>query len=394
MKSTFIRRIGLPLAFGACVACIVGCSGSPTNRLPQATPASEVTERLADAHFASAVANALDRIVAPNRRFDVDPQDGFSRSGTSGMLLPGSDAASGSGEVVTSQSSARGGQVTTSVPWRREGQLEFYVEITPYDREENDILATRYVDTSYQRGAFEGYSTSVIAIADHGLGTDWQALQASNAYQDGGTLTVRLYTDVDDSDVLDRPWANEAFLRPEARHDIALHEHSPLPAGQDWRSIPIPAPGLAGSLDGNEGRFSCPAGACSLDNERLLPDWEGYHPGYDSSNVVIFTPAGGGAPVHLPGSDSRRVPEGDYLMFGNWLYAPVDAADVDAFEVGVFAAGRDPFNAANLMALAGTATYEGKAAGLYAVAARPASETFAADVTLSADFGTGSDFGP
>ena len=354
-------------------------------------PASETAQLLADAHFASALANAMDRIAARDRRFDVDPEDGFSRSGTSGMLLPGNDASSGSGEGATSQSSAGGGYVTSSVPLRDEGRLEFYVEITPYDQEEDGILTTRYVDTSYQRGAFEGFTTSGAAIANHGLGAGWRGVQATNVYMDGGTLTLRLYTDVDDSNRLDRPWANEVFERQEARYDIALHDLPPLPVGRDWRSIPIPAPGLAGSLDGIEGRFSCPAAGCSLDNERLLPGWEGYHPGYDSSNVVVFTPAGGGAPVRL--SDSRPVPEGDYLIFGNWLYAPEDAADFDAFEVGVFAAGRDPFRTSSLMALAGTVTYTGKAAGLYAAAARPVSGAFTADVALTADFGTSSDFG-
>ena len=177
--------------------------------------------------------------------------------------------------------------------------MAFYVEITPYNEEDDDILTTRYVDTSYQHGTFEGFTTSGATIANHGLGTGWQGFQATNVYAGAGTLTVRLYTDADDSENLDRPWANDVFLRQEARHDIALHDFSPLPAGQDWRSIPIPAAGLAGSLDGIEGRFSCPAAGCSLDNERLLPDWQGYHPGYDSSNVVVFTPAAGGAPVRL-----------------------------------------------------------------------------------------------
>ena len=65
-----------------------------------------------------------------------------------------------------------------------------------------------------------------------------------------------------------------------------------------------------------------------------------------------------------------------------------------AFEVvGVFAAGRDPFATSNLMALGGTATYTGKAAGTYTAAARPISQSFHADVKLTADFGTDSEFG-
>ncbi|MDE0207790.1 MAG: hypothetical protein OXP66_17380 [Candidatus Tectomicrobia bacterium] len=394
MKSIFYRRIGLAFLLGVTLMSMAGCSGSGATRPRQTPPAPEAAQLLNDVQFAAAVANAMDRIVARDRRFDVRPDDGFSVSGTSGILLPGSDPASGSGEVVTSLSSARGGHVTSSVPWRGEQGLEFYVEISPYDQEDDGILSTRYVDTSYQSGAFEGFATAAEAIPNHGLEAGWQGLMATNVYERGGTLTVRMYTDVEDDDNLDRPWANDAFLRQEARHDIALHELSPLPAGHDWRSIPIPVQGLAGSLDGIEGRFSCPAGGeCSLDNERLMPNWEGYHPGYDSSNSVLFTPADGGSPVQLSGSDSRPVPEGNYLTFGDWLYSPPDTADIKAFQVGVFASGRDPFRATDLAALAGTATYTGEAAGLYATAAPPATGTFSADVELLADFGTGSDFG-
>ena len=393
MRSAFIRRVGLALGCGVFAAGVLGCSGSVASRLPEMPTAPDTAQLLADAHFAAAVANAMDRIVARDRRYAVDPEDGFSRAGTSGMLLPGSDAASGSGEAVISQSSAAGAYVSSSVVWRGEGQLELYLETTPYDQDDSDNLATRYIDTSYRQGAFDRVSTSGTPIAGHGLGSRWHGLEATNIYEGGGTLTVRLFTDVDDDDVLDRPWANEAFLRPEVRQDIALDDVSPLPAGQDWRAIAIPAEGLAGSLDGVEGRFSCPAPGCSLDNERLLPDWEGYHPGYDSANMVVFTPAEGGAPVLLSGSDSRPVPESHYLTFGSWLYAPEDASNAGAFEVGVFAAGRDPFRASNLMALDGTAAYSGKAAGLYARAARPATASFSADVTLTAEFGTASDLG-
>ena len=339
--------------------------------------------------FASAVANAMEKIVARDQRFDG------AMTGTTGLVLPGSDIASGSGEVITSQSSGDGGYVTSSLPWRNNhGQLEFYVEITPYLQRQPGVLSTRYVDTSYRHGEFENFTTSRGPLQNHGLGARWQGFKATNVYDGGGSLTIHFYTDVDDSDVLGRPWANDVFRRPEARQDIVLADLPPLPAGQDWRSISLPPEGLAGSLNGAEGRFTCPSGAeCSLDNERLLPDWEGYHPGYDSSNHVMFTPADGGLPVRLSGSDSQAVPPGDYLSFGSWLYVPADATDVDAFEVGVFAGGRDPFSPGNLKALNGTAIYAGKATGTYTAAARPILQSFGADVELSADFGTDREFG-
>ena len=391
MTAGRIRRLALALAVGVAIAALAGCSGSRAGRLPP--PAADGARLLADVRVAAAVASALDRIVARDRRFEVDPDDGFSRSGTSGMLLPGSDPASGSGEVVTSQSWAGGDHVTGSVPWRDDGRLAFYVEMTPYDPEDGDVPATRYVDTTYRRGAFDGVTTSAAAIADHGLGAGWQGVRATTVYANGGTLTVRFYTDVADDQVLGRPWANDVHLRQAARHDVVLHDVPPLPAGRDWRSIAIPAPGLAGSLDGVEGRFSCPGAACALDNERLLPDWQGYHPGYDSANGVVFTPAGGGEAVRLSGSDSGPVPEGNYLTLGSWLFAPRDPADVEAFDAGVFAAGRDPFRTTALTALTGSAAYAGKAAGLYAGAAPPVSGTFTADVELSADFGSSADAG-
>ena len=72
----------------------------------------------------------------------------------------------------------------------------------------------------------------------------------------------------------------------------------------------------------------------------------------------------------------RRFPPGDYLSLGSWLYVPPDVTDVAAFEIGVFAAGRDPFAEDNLLALTGTATYIGKAAGTYADRGAPGDPSF------------------
>ena len=395
MDSTWSRQTKLALVMAAALSAMVGCSisggdhSAQVARMAAEKEAESARQLLAGTQFASAVANTMEKIVARDQRFDG------SMTGTTGLLLPGSDTASGSGEVITSQSSSDGGYVTSSLPWRNDdGQLEFYVEITPYLQRQPDVLSTRYVDTSYRHGEFEDFTTTHGPLENHGLGAPWQGFKATNVYDGGGTLTIHFYTDVDDSDVLGRPWVNDVFERPEARPDIVLDDLPSLPAAQDWRSVSFPPEGLAGSLNGAEGRFTCPPGAeCSLDNERLLPDWEGYHPGYDSSNHVIFTPADGGASVRLSGSDSQAVPPGDYLSFGSWLYAPADATDVDAFEVGVFAGGRDPFAPDNLKALNGTATYAGKATGTHTAAARPILQSFRADVQLSADFGTGREFG-
>ena len=401
MGSTLISQAGLALWVAASVVALAGCSNSGGNksahmlRTAAEKKAASAEQALADARFASAVANALEKIVARGQRFEVDPDDISARKGTTGILLPGSDATSGSGEVITSQSSREGGHVTSSLPWRNDtGQLEFYVETAPNLQPDSGVSSTRYVDTSYRQGEFEGFTTSYGPTETQGLGEGWQGFQATNLYEDGGTLTIRFHTDAEHADALGRPWANEVFVRPETRHDIVLNDIPSLPAGQDWRSVSLPADGLAGSLNGVEGRFSCPSdSACSLDNERLLPDWEGYHAGYDASNSVIFTPADGSMPTRLRGSDSQAVPPGDYLSLGSWLYVPPQVTDVAAFEIGVFAAGRDPFAEDSLSALTGTATYAGRAAGIYAAAAYPATHHFYAAVELTADFGTAGEFG-
>ena len=75
---------------------------------------------------------------------------------------------------------------------------------------------------------------------------------------------------------------------------------------------------------------------------------------------------------------------------------PEDVTDADAYDFGVFASGGDPFDASNLAALTGTATYEGAALGRYYVnglSAQSGSESFTADVTLTANFGNSSETG-
>ena len=185
------------------------------------------------------------------------------------------------------------------------------MEIVPHLRRDPDVGLGRFVDTPYRQGEFEGFTTSYGPIEKHGLEAGWQGFEATNVYEGGGTLTVHFHTDADHVDALGRPWATDFFVRPEAWHAIVLNDVPPLPAGQDWRPVTLPADGPAGSLNGIEGRFSCPSGsACLLGNERRPHDWEGFHAGYDSSNVVVFTPADGGTPTRLPGSDSQTVPPG------------------------------------------------------------------------------------
>ena len=88
-------------------------------------------------------------------------------------------------------------------------------------------------------------------------------------------------------------------------------------------------------------------------------------------------------------------PSTNYLALGTWLHVPSDTVAVDRYEFGAFADGNDPFEQRNLQALTGTATYEGDARGVHYTV--NVSETsayfFDADVTLQAEFGSGSEMG-
>ncbi len=88
----------------------------------------------------------------------------------------------------------------------------------------------------------------------------------------------------------------------------------------------------------------------------------------------------------------------DYFAAGVWVRTPTDtesANDTDPIEVGAFAAGFRHFDAADIQALTGTASYEGVANGLYTYADADSSEVgfFDATLALEADFGGASGLG-
>ena len=89
-----------------------------------------------------------------------------------------------------------------------------------------------------------------------------------------------------------------------------------------------------------------------------------------------------------------RTPSTDYLTFGSWLRVPNGAADPIQYEFGSFANGSDPFVQDNIAALTGTATYSGDARGVHFDSEDAEnSYFFDAVVTLTANFGSGSDLG-
>ena len=84
----------------------------------------------------------------------------------------------------------------------------------------------------------------------------------------------------------------------------------------------------------------------------------------------------------------------DWLAAGIWAFVPDSGAPAD-YEFGAFADGGDPFEQGNLLALTGTATYNGRAVGVFYANAPDGDEAgpFGADVALTADFGGASEPG-
>ena len=379
---------------------------SPEDLASLRTQIETAEQALTDAQFDAAVANAMEKIVDCCQRVQISTDTELNAElgedayhGRGGWHFDHNDLSSGSGEAIFSQSFPGGDLVGTAIPWRNDaGQLEFHVNVSGHDdpqyaeplHRDPDVWPGRYIDTSLRNREFDSVTTSVREMEDNDLGVGWQGIEATKVYDGGGRLTVNFYTDVDSSDELGEPWVRETF-----QHNIVLSEIPSLPAGQDYQYLFLPADGLAGSLDGAAGRFSCaPDTSCGLVADPNRPEWaEGYFPFSGSVDDVVFTPDAGGEPASLSGPPSQDVPWANYLSFGNWLYVPEDVTDTDAFEFGVFAAGGDPFSGANLMALIGAATYTGKAAGMYAESSGPDASAFSADVELTADFGTDSDFG-
>lgn len=79
----------------------------------------------------------------------------------------------------------------------------------------------------------------------------------------------------------------------------------------------------------------------------------------------------------------------DYLAGGFWLFVPDDLAHTEGYSGGAFADGNDPFHQENVLALQGTATYRGYAAGMYTLRSIEGFDlnTFEGVVNLTADFG-------
>ena len=138
---------------------------------------------------------------------------------------------------------------------------------------------------------------------------------------------------------------------------------------------------LPGTRNGDQGWFRCLSQSCGHSTSTvngqsrmmLRGDW-------------IFVPST---------STTVTTPDADYLAGGVWLIVPDDASSAADYVFGAFADGSDPFLQSSLTAVQGTATYEGGATGVYSDESGVSTEIgyFDGDVTLTADFGTGSTLG-
>ena len=366
--------------------------------------AETAEQALADARFDAAVGNVIEKVTAHSMSQVYDAEDGYIRH--TGGRIRQSDAFSDSGTEASSVSqleedaSGSGEPVNLAVVWRgNDGEVDFLVDISGAPIRNGN--ATTWPNSSRLHGGRQVDDIAGAAIVssgviqDHGLGSPWQGFEATKAYDGAGELTARLFTDLGASEDAAHPYDWELDM-PDveiALTDARVPVFTSLP-GRDGVYVVMPPDGLAGSLAGIAGRFTCTGGHCSFLYNRT--GFAGYAPWVDSA-PVLFTPDGGGQTTTIPpvayATPSASVPKEDYLVFGSWLYVPEDVTDLDAFRFGLYASGDDPFRSANLMGLAGTATYAGKAAGMYVAPVVSAVDTFSADVELNADFGSGSELG-
>ena len=268
-----------------------------------------------------------------------------------------------------------------------------YAHALPYHDDSNALVIgasmTSAAEILHPLVSYQG--RSIVAETEdhgHGLGEHWRLFEGRNDYSGAGTFTAVFATDADDSETLGQPWVGYGVLE-----QVIAFDDVPDPrAGHDWQGTsfsPYPEPGLRGSLDGKAGTFTCASESYSCRLEQSEGRW------YPRSQIV-FVPADGGEAVALYPTESRTVATVDHLTFGYWLYVPENVTDFDPIGFGVLAGGGDPFDMQALVALTGSATYAGSAAGMYYRAPAATGDdtgSFEADVTLTANFGTNLDAG-
>ena len=333
----------------------------------------------------SNLANAIDLIA------DIGRQDG---EGNYISAWTWANWGIGAQQAAANHTYREGGHANVIVFHDENAQLQFNVAIvknaTAPVLQETPVWvqANRYHESEEIGQSLEGVTRFVRSITDHDLGPGWQVAELINDYDNGGTLEIRVVTDVEVSDMSMNPFAGSS----EYDRTILLDDLPDLPAGQDYLIAWFDnGDSITGTLDGVAGSFSCsnPGGCYFIDDVQAGE-------AYPASDNLVFIPDDGTSAIALPVAFGESVPTADYVAFGHWLYVPEDVTDMDAYDFGIYASGGDPFEVAYIEQQTGMFTYLGDAAGVYYVnesSADPDIGSFTADVELTADFGTTTEFG-
>ena len=301
----------------------------------------------------------------------------------------------GSTYASASRSHSAGGQSGAVFARDDDDELDFNVSIARYEggnepvQHDPKVWPVRYINTNDELD--ERDSVFVESEDDHGLGSGWHQFELTQLYDGGGTLTISVFTDLDETDELPAPYSGNAFDHTILLNDVDVEA---LPTDQDFFYVIAEEEGLAGSLDGNDGRFTCAGGgSCAVGHDTNSGVTAGFYPSWSD---IIFTPDDGTEAIELAGETSEDWPYADYLSMGHWLFVPEDATDFDAYDFGVFAGGSDPYDPNHLITVSDTASYFGVAAGMYhARLSAGSGDTgdFNAKVELTAAFGTNTELG-
>ena len=219
------------------------------------------------------------------------------------------------------------------------------------------VQAHQYLETEEIGQTLEGVTRFMRPVMDHDLGSGWQVAELTNDYDNGGTLTINIATDLEVAGMSENPFAGPS----QYGRSIILDDVPDIPAGKDFVVAWIDnGESITGTLDGVAGAFSCanPEG-CSFFDDVQEGDF------YPASEDVTFVPDDGSGDVPLPISFGVPVDTANYLAFGNWLYVPEDVTDLDAYDFGVFASGGEPFRVDYILQQTDVFTYAGDATGVY-----------------------------
>ena len=159
-------------------------------------------DELAGFHIDARVANEIKKVAAPGQPHRCALDTGC-----------GSDSGVDYSSVsITYDIGYRwhGERLIYAIPWRGDdGQVEFIVRVMP-EPLQGDFEVFTFTDlrTPDRNGEITGSTTSYSPLEDHGLESKWQGFEAMKAYDGGGTLTVRFFTDLEEADDPLAPYTN------------------------------------------------------------------------------------------------------------------------------------------------------------------------------------------